>query len=150
MPTDAPAPTLADTIRAFENGITNLSTDAAIELLDAWTDRINETGRKDLEGIARMLQQVSGLLQNTPHQGVQIGDYLKRIGAHTAEIASGESGERAEQLRKLAGLCTAAGKALAGGDRTRETPPYASYDTGDQAADNLQSQNKADDLAQNR
>lgn len=139
---------LDSTIRAFDDGLTNLSTDAAISVLDGWTDKINASGRKDLEGIAQLLQQISGLLQNRPVPGRQIGDLLKRVGAHTAEVASTADGDaEAEQLRKLGGLCKAAGTALAGDERTGDPEPYASYSKGDTAADNLQSLTKADRLA---
>lgn len=148
MPTSDDSISLDSTIRAFDGGLTNLSTDAAISVLDGWTDKINASGRKDLEGIARLLQQIAGLLQNRPVPGPEIGDLLKRVGAHTAEVASTADDEaEAEKLRKLGGLCTAAGKALAGGGRTGGPKPYASYDRGDQAADNLQSLTKADRLA---
>lgn len=146
MSTDTP--TLTDTILAFENGITNLSTDAAIGLLNDWADTIRASGRDDLEGIATMLQQIGDRLHERPVPAHEVGDLLKRAGAHTVEAASMATDEaEAGKLRTLGGLCTAAGKALAGTGRTREKAPYASYATDDAAADSLQSQNKADRLA---
>lgn len=128
MSTDPDRPTdddisLSSTLDAFQAGLTStLSRSAAADVCRGWAAKLEAADRPDLLGIRDGLVTLARQLDDQQAEGrasaSDIGETMKRLGAHTAEAADtiAEDHLRAP-LRRLGGYVKAAGIALAGGTR---------------------------------
>lgn len=114
------------TLEAFKDGLTStLSRDAAADVCRGWVTKIEAADRPDLlgirDGLVRLSRQLTDQDAEGPATAADIGDTMKRLGAHTAEAAETiEEDHLRDPLRKLGGYLKAAGTALAGGSRPDE------------------------------
>lgn len=114
------------TLDAFKDGLTStLSRSSAADVCRGWAAKIEEADRSNLLGIRDGLETLARQLEDQQAEGAasthDIGDTMKRLGAHTAEAADtiDEDHLRAP-LRRLGGYIKAAGIALSGGTRPDE------------------------------
>lgn len=141
------------TLDAFKDGLTStLSRSAAADLCRGWAGKIEEADRSDLDGIRDGLVTLARQLEDQQAEGTasaaDIGDTMKRLGAHTSEAAGTVTEEHLrDPLRRLGGYVKAAGIALAGGSRPDEIAGI-STDLGHTPGDpELRSVNAAPDLS---
>jgi hypothetical protein len=158
MSTDSARPTedgmsIFSTLEAFNDGLTTtLSRSAAANICRGWAEKIGSADRPDLEGVRNGLvtlaRQLDGQQAEGPATASDIGDTMKRLGAHTAEAADTlPEAHLRDPLRRLGGYVKAAGIALAGGTRPDEIAGI-STELGDTPGDpELRTANAAPDLS---
>lgn len=114
------------TLEVFKDGLTStLSTDGAADVCRGWAAKIDAAGRPDLHGIrdglTTLARQLTDQQAEGPATATDLGDTLKRLGAHTAEAADTiDEAHLQDPLRRLGGYLKAAGIAIAGGSRPDE------------------------------
>lgn len=102
---------LETTISELEDDITSLSLSSATSLIDSWREMLLQTGRTDLEAIARDLDLLKSELKGE-RDNKKIARYMRRMGEHTRIIAIGSSREVSDSLKKLGILLVNASKVV--------------------------------------
>ena len=121
IPNETGAAEVAATVDEMERGLTEFPLAKAINRIDDWKRKIDETGRDDLTPIARGLGELHQQL--TGAQALDagaIGSILVRLGEQTeaAEVSEATLGDTNADLKKglarLGSLLRHAGSALGG------------------------------------
>ena len=109
---DAPAgdspvtePSVEGTIAALEGGLENLESDAAIENIQGWQQRLSSLDDPDLEPIITSLEQLATALNAGSPEAPNI---LGRLGEQTTQLAQGVEGAQGEMLARLGELLSQA------------------------------------------
>ncbi len=142
------------TLEAFKDGLTStLSTSGAADVCRGWAAKIEEADRPDLlgirDGLVTLARQLDGDQAEGPATAADIGDTMKRLGAHTAEAADTIDQDHLKApLRRLGGYVKAAGIALAGGSRPDEIEGISTDVGGTPGDPELRTVNAAPDLSE--
>jgi hypothetical protein len=118
---DQHALNLEQTAAALESGVTGLSIDAALAIVDRWHAEVLAEDELDLGDVAEGLAELRRLLAADALDGAAIGETLVRLGEST-EIAAQQARDArlTPLLERLATLLSRAGNALSGA-RARST-----------------------------
>ncbi len=141
------------TLEAFKDGLTStLSPAAAADVCRGWVAKIEAAGRPDLlgirDGLTTLARQLEGQQAEGPATAADIGNTMKRLGAHTAEAADSIDEDHLKApLRRLGGYVKAAGIALAGGSRPDEIAGISTDVDGTPGDPELRTVNAAPDLS---
>ena len=91
----------AETMKALEGGIANISPDKAIKIIEAWEahiEALDVTGAKTLLTDLRALKR---LLQKDTIDGEAVGRQMTKLAGQTQKMAGRAAGKRAEQIEAL-------------------------------------------------
>ena len=122
IPNETEAAEVAATVDELERGLTQIPLSKAINKIDDWKRKIEETERQDLLPIAAGLGELHQSLVGEGVDGVRVGAILTRLGEQT-EAAAGDvspatTGDTNEDLvkglKRLGSLLRHAGGALVG------------------------------------
>jgi hypothetical protein len=133
IPNETEAAEVAATVDDLERGLRQIPLSKAINKIDDWKRKIEQTEREDLLPIAAELGELHQSLVGEAIDGSRIGAILVRLGEQTeaAEVSEATTGDTTEDLerslKRLGSLLRHAGNAL-GGVPTDET-------TDDEAAE---------------
>ena len=123
IPNETEAAEVGALVDDLEQGITRLQLSKAINRIDDWKRKIEETEREDLRPIAAGLGELHQSLVGEGLDAVRIGAILVRLGEQTEEAAdnteAATTGDTVEDLQKnlkrLGSLLRHAGGALTNG-----------------------------------
>ena len=123
IPNETEAAEVAAVVDVLERGLTEIPLSKAINRIDDWKRKIEETERQDLLPIAAGLGELHQSLVGDNVDGVRIGAILVRLGEQTEaaadDVAPATLGDTTEDLTKnlkrLGSLLRHAGGALGGG-----------------------------------
>lgn len=124
IPNETEAAEVAATIDDLQGGLTQLPLSKAVNKIDDWKRKIEDTEREDLRPIAANLGRLHASLVGADLDGRAISALLVELGEQT-EAAAGNTepattGDTTEDLQKnlqrLGSLLRHAGGALGGGD----------------------------------
>ena len=103
-------------ISAAESGLTSLSGAAAIAAIDPIREKLHNSGKPTLEGIADDLDDLRDKLDDNPINGREVGTILSRVGPKVTKASTEpEAGAASQRLSRLGTLLTQAGTKLGGG-----------------------------------
>ena len=106
---------LSQTQAALEGGVTGLSIDTALQIIDLWHGEVLAQDDLDLDDVAEGLAELRDLLRADALDGPAIGDTLVRLGEATQVAAQAAADARLTPLlERLATVLSMAGNALAG------------------------------------
>ncbi|MEM0961800.1 MAG: hypothetical protein AAGK21_04550 [Bacteroidota bacterium] len=122
IPNETEAAEVAATVDDLERGLTQLPLAKAINRIDDWKRKIEETGRQDLLPIAAGLGELHQTLAGDAIDGVRVSAILVRLGEQTEAAAdhaspstTGDSNtDLVNKLKRLGSLLRHAGGALRG------------------------------------
>jgi len=95
---------LAATLKAFQDGITNLSAAQGIKNIEAWEETLQDADFRGAKTIHENLGKLKKLLQNDHLDGGAILGLLKTLGEETVRASSHAEGKQAEQIKELGEL----------------------------------------------
>jgi len=95
---------LAATIKAFQDGITNLSAAQGIKNIEAWEETLKDADFRGAKTIHENLGKLKKLLQSDNLDGGAIVGLLKTLGEETVRASSHAEGKQAEQIKELGEL----------------------------------------------
>lgn len=112
---------LDSTIALAESGLATVTPSAAVPLIQAWQQRLDEADNPALTSISEDLEQLKGELQASTIDGSAVGDILTRLGEKTTAAAeSAADSSAAPQLGQLGTLLTEAGAQFAGAQQSSQ------------------------------
>lgn len=120
IPNETEAAEVAATVDDLERGLSNIPLSKAINKIDDWKRKIEQTEREDLRPIAAGLGELHASLVGDGINGIRIGEILVRLGEQTeaAEVSEPVTGDTTEDLerslKRLGSLLRHAGGALSG------------------------------------
>lgn len=126
IPNETEAAEVAATVDDLERGLAQIPLSKAINKIDDWKRKIEQTEREDLRPIAAGLGELHQSLVGEAISGARIGAILVRLGeqTETVEVSEATTGDTTEDLerslKRLGSLLRHAGGAL-GGATTDET-----------------------------
>ena len=131
IPNETEAAEVAATVDDLERGLEQIPLSKAINKIDDWKRKIEQTGREDLRPIAAGLGELHAALVGEGLDGARIGSILVRLGERTeaAEVPEGTMEDTTEDLerglKRLGSLLRHAGSALGGAptDTTDDSNP---------------------------
>ena len=127
---DQHALSLEQTAAALESGVTGLSIDAALQIVDFWHGEVLAEDELDLGDVGAGLGELRDLLAADTLDGAAIGATLVRLGEATQVAAQQARDARmTPMLERLATLLSRAGNALSGA-RERSTAAEPPRDRG--------------------
>lgn len=91
----------AETVKAFEGGVTNMSPEKAVKIIEAWEAHIESldvTGAKTLLTDLRALKR---LLQKEPIDGEAVAKQMTKLSGQTLKMAGRAEGKLAQQIEAL-------------------------------------------------
>ena len=123
IPNETEAAEVAATTDELERGLTQIPLSKAINKIDDWKRKIEQTERADLLPIAAALGELHQSLVGEHIDGIRIGAILVRLGEQTEaaadDVSPSTTGDTNEDLQKglkrLGSLLRHAGGALSGG-----------------------------------
>ena len=124
IPNETEAAEVAATVDDLERGLTEIPLSKAINKIDDWKRKIEQTEREDLRPIAAGLGELHQSLVGEGIDGARIGAILVRLGEQTeaAEVSEATTGDTTEDLerslKRLGSLLRHAGSALGGAATT--------------------------------
>lgn len=132
IPNETEAAEVGALVDDLEQGLTSIPLSKAINRIDDWKRKIEETEREDLRPIAAGLGELHQSLVGEGVDGARIGAILVRLGEQTEEAADNTepatTGDTVvdlqKNLKRLGSLLRHAGSAL-GGARPSDTPDAA-------------------------
>ncbi len=98
-------PTVEETVGALEGGLENLDSDAALENIRGWQQRLSSLDDPDLDPIVTSLENLATALNAGSPQATEI---LARLGEQTTQVAQGLEGTQAEMVARLGELLSRA------------------------------------------
>ncbi len=121
---------LEQTAAALESGITGLTIDTALSIVDRWHSEVVTEDDMDLSDVAAGLEELRGLLSADSLDGAAIGETMVRLGESTQIAAQQAADERMTPLlERLATLLSRAGNLLSGGrERSTADEPHQGRD----------------------
>lgn len=128
IPNETEAAEVAATVDDLERGLTELPLSKAINKIDDWKRKVEETEREDLRPIAAGLGELHQALTGEGIDGIRVGAILVRLGEQTeaaaANVSPATTGDTNADLKnnllRLGSLLRHAGGAL-GGTRPTDT-----------------------------
>ena len=122
VPNETEAAEVAATIDDVERGLTSVPLSKAVNKIDDWKRKIEETERQDLLPIAAGLGELHQSLVGEGIDGIRVGAILTRLGEQTEAAADDvpppTTGDTTEDLvgnlKRLGSLLRHAGGALSG------------------------------------
>ncbi len=120
IPNETEAAEVAATVDDLERGLQQIPLSKAINKIDDWKRKIEQTEREDLRPIAAGLGELHQSLVGEGIDGARIGSILVRLGEQTeaAEVSEATTGDTTEDLerslKRLGSLLRHAGSALGG------------------------------------
>ena len=129
IPNETEAAEVAATVDDLERGLTEIPLSKAINKIDDWKRKIEQTEREDLRPIAAALGELHQSLVGEGIDGARVGAILVRLGEQTeaAEVSEPTTGDTTEDLerslKRLGSLLRHAGSALSGATTTATSDP---------------------------
>ena len=122
VPNETEAAEVAATIDDVERGLTSIPLSKAVNKIDDWKRKVEETERQDLLPIAAGLGELRQSLVGEGIDGIRVGAILTRLGEQTEAAADDvpppTTGDTTEDLvnnlKRLGSLLRHAGGALSG------------------------------------
>ncbi|PAP77560.1 hypothetical protein [Rubrivirga marina] len=120
IPNETEAAEVAATVDDLERGLAQIPLSKAINKIDDWKRKIEQTEREDLRPIAAGLGELHQSLVGEAINGARIGAILVRLGEQTeaAEVSEATTGDTTEDLerslKRLGSLLRHAGGAIGG------------------------------------
>ena len=121
VPNETAAAEVASTVDFLERGLTEIPLAKALNRIDDWKRKIDETGREDLKPVAVGLGELHQCLTGAQELNAgRIGSILVRLGEQTeaAEVSEATLGDTNDDLKKslarLGSLLRHAGSAMGG------------------------------------
>ncbi len=99
-------PSVEGTIALLEGGLESLPTEAAIENIQGWQQRLSSLDDPDLDPMVNTLERLAEALQSN---SADAGALVAQLGQQTTEVAGGLEGAQAETLMRLGELLSQAG-----------------------------------------
>ncbi len=100
-------------IAALERGLTSITPDTGVGLLDQWRERLSHESDPHLREIAEDLDTLRRTLDAQQPDPVVIGGILQGLGEKTKRVAAG-AGDAGERLRTLGDALEDQGRAVSG------------------------------------
>lgn len=91
-------PGLEETLAALEGGLDNLESDAALENIQGWQQRLSSLDSPALDPLVTSLEDLSTALNAGSPEAANI---LARVGEQTTQVAEGVEGAQGEMLKRL-------------------------------------------------
>ena len=112
------ATSVDSTIKAIQDGLTNLATDKAVKNIDGWMQKLEEADFRGAKGIHDNLGKLKRQLESGSPDGAAIGELLVTLGEATVRAAANASGKQGEQIKQLGELLSRSSEGLQGSERT--------------------------------
>ena len=122
IPNETEAAEVAATVDDLERGLAQFPLSKAINKIDDWKRKIEQTERADLQPIAAGLGELHASLVGEGVDGATVGALLVRLGEQTeaAEVSEATTGDTNDalksSLKRLGSLLRHAGGALRGAE----------------------------------
>jgi len=112
---DEDAQQLGTTVSALQGGVTDLSPEAGVGVVDQWRERLSHETDPHLREIAQDLDRLKELLGAQQPDQATVGETLQGLGVKTKHAAAG-AGEHADALLALGDALENQGRAVSGHD----------------------------------
>ena len=90
------------TLAGLQNGLTSLPLGSAMDNTETWQQQFLQSGRPELQDIAREMGNLQSLLTSGSLSASAIGNSLNMLGDQTSQISHGAAPELKADLLKLA------------------------------------------------
>lgn len=110
---DEDAQQLDTTVSALQGGVTSLSPEAGVGVIDQWRERLSHETDPHLREIAGDLDTLKEALGAQQPDQVTVGEILQGLGEKTKRAAAG-AGEQADALMALGDALEDQGRAVSG------------------------------------
>lgn len=111
--------TLDATITALKKGVTSMAAKTAVNNIEGWQKKLDESDKSSLKTLSKELDQLKDLLQEDEPDGKAIGKLMTKLGNQTSKAASGAD-EDEDKIKELGELLVKAGDALAKEDKKQD------------------------------